>query len=53
VVHFLINRANLALALAGAKDKVIGKAAYLASVQQDNIAGLLFAGGFYSLTGYL
>jgi len=53
VVHFLVNGANLALAITGADDEVISKAANLAGVQKDNIAGLLVTGGFYSLACYI
>jgi hypothetical protein len=35
-----------------ANNEVVGKAGYLAGIQQDNVARLLVTGGFYGKMGF-
>ena len=49
--YFVADGANLPGAFAGADNKIVRKAAYITDIQQDDIACLLIAGGFYGLTG--
>jgi hypothetical protein len=53
VLDFLMDRPQLSLGFPAADDKVIGKAANLPGIQQDDIARLPVAGGVDCLAGDL
>jgi hypothetical protein len=48
-----VNGAYLPLAFATADNEITGETANLTNIQQDNIDGLLLAGGFYCPSRYL
>ena len=47
--HLVVDGRNLPVGLAAAYHEIVGKAAHLAGVQQDNINCLLIGGGLYRL----
>jgi hypothetical protein len=49
VSDFIVDGRNLPVGFAAAYHKIVGKAAHLAGVQQDNINCLLVGGGLYRL----
>ena len=53
VLDFLINSFNLPIRITAAYHKIIGKAAHLTRIQQQDIRSLLIIGRFYYPTGYL
>jgi hypothetical protein len=53
VVDFLVDGPNLSLAFAAAEHKVVGEAANLSHIQQNDIRRLLVAGRLNCLTGNL
>jgi hypothetical protein len=44
---------HLPLAVTGTEDEIVRKAAQVADIQQNDIAGLLIAGDFHSTAGYI
>ena len=52
LLDFIADGFELALRIAAAQDKVIGKAAYPLRIEQDDIRRLLVTCGFDCLAGY-
>jgi len=52
VPHLIIDGRNLPLGIAAADDKIIGEAAYLAGIQERNVAGLLIGGSLNRFARY-
>jgi len=53
LLYLIVNSAYLPLALTTADNEVTGEAANLVDIKQDNIDGLLLAGGGYCFSCYL
>jgi hypothetical protein len=51
VFDFFANGGQLTRAFTAANDKIIGESTYFADIQQDDVRGLFFSGGFYCLAG--
>ena len=53
VPHLVIDSRKLPLRLAAAYHEIIGKAAYLASIKQNDVARLLIGGSLHCFMGYI
>jgi len=53
VYDFFIDGLYLPVTLTAAYNEIIGKATYLACIQQNDIGCLFFTGSFYSFMRYL
>ena len=53
LLYLIVNSAYLPLALTTANDEISGEAANLTDIKQDDIGGLLLAGGGYCFSCYL
>jgi len=51
--YLVVNGTYLPLALTAADNEVAGEATNLVDIKQNNIRGLLLAGGFYCFACYL
>jgi hypothetical protein len=53
LLYFIMNGTYLPLALTTTDNEIAGEAANLTDIEQDNIGGLLLAGGGYCFSGYI
>jgi hypothetical protein len=51
VFDFFADGGQLPRTFTAANDKIIGESTYFADIQQDDVRGLFFSGGFYCLAG--